>query len=135
MSNHFDIDHPSPFMLETCQVKSSLDLPAITHVDNSARVHSVNSSDSPKYAALIREFEKLTGCPILLNTSFNMRGEPIVCTPIDAVSCFVKSGIDFLVIEDFIIDRGSIPPFWPDVFSIHKEITHGKVSHTVYTFF
>lgn len=109
---HFQIDHPSPFMLETHQVTSPIDLPSITHVDGSARIQTVNEESNPRFAGLLAEFHRRTGCPILLNTSFNVRGEPIVCTPLDAVRCFVKSQIDILVIEDFVLDRSSIPPLW-----------------------
>src|SRR5690606_1376670 len=91
---HFDLDHASPFMLEICQVRSSLDLPAITHVDGSARPQTVHADVSPRYHALIAAFEKRTGCPLLVNTSFNVRGEPIVCSPVDALLSFVYSGID-----------------------------------------
>lgn len=105
MQDHFDIDHPSPFMLETCFVISPLDLPAITHVNGSARIQSVDRKTNPLYADLIHEFEKLTGCPIVLNTSFNVRGQPIVCTPQDALECFITTQIDCLVLGDFIVDR------------------------------
>lgn len=109
---HFDLEHPSPFMLETCQVISEIDLPAIKHVDGSARVQTVDPETNPRFAALIEEFHLRTGCPVLLNTSFNMRGEPIVCTPVDAIMCFVRSRLDLLVLEDFIIERACIPPLW-----------------------
>jgi carbamoyltransferase len=104
--DHFDLDHDSPFMLETCQVISSLELPAITHVDGSARVQTVHRETNQRFFDLLMAFDKLTGCPILLNTSFNVKGEPIVCTPEDAINCFVISGMDYLVIEDFTIDLG-----------------------------
>ncbi|HEY6350081.1 MAG TPA: carbamoyltransferase [Candidatus Angelobacter sp.] len=109
---HFDLDHPSPFMLETCQVISSLDLPAITHVDGSARVQTVDHETNPRFAALLQEFARRTGCPILLNTSFNMRGEPIVCSSIDAILSFVRCQIDVLVVDDFVLERSGIPPLW-----------------------
>ncbi|GAA0555846.1 carbamoyltransferase [Chitinophaga japonensis] len=102
---HFDIDHESPFMLETCQVISPIDLPAITHVDGSARLQTVSYNTNPRFHALLEAFYALTGCPILLNTSFNVKGEPIVCTPEDALNCFIGTNIDALVLEDFIIDR------------------------------
>ena len=105
---HFDLDHPSRYMLETCQVKSSIKLPAITHVDGSARVQTVDGDANPRFARLLRAFERLTGCPILLNTSFNLNYEPIVCTPADALICFIRSGLDVLVLEDFIIDRSAL---------------------------
>src|SRR5262249_46555062 len=73
---HFALDHPSPFMLETCQTISPIDLPATTHVDGSARVQTVDPEVNRRFAALLEEFYQRTGCPILLNTSFNMRGEP-----------------------------------------------------------
>ena len=104
-SRHFDIDHPSPFMLETHQVTSPIDLPSITHVDGSARIQTVDEETCPRFARLLAEFHRRTGCPILLNTSFNVRGEPIVCTPLDAIRCFAKSRIDLLVLEDFVLDR------------------------------
>ncbi|MGB5977611.1 MAG: carbamoyltransferase, partial [Cyclobacteriaceae bacterium] len=103
--NHFKLDHPSPFMLETCQVDSQLDLPAITHVDNSARVQTVTEETNPLFAALLTEFMNKTGCPIILNTSFNVRGEPIVCTPVDALECFILTEIDSLVVGSFMISR------------------------------
>jgi carbamoyltransferase len=112
---HFAIDHASPFMLETCQVTSPFDLPAITHVDRSARLQTVDPESSPRFAALLARFADRTGCPILLNTSFNVRGEPIVCTPEDALLCFARSQIDVLVLEDFIIDRESIPAAWSEL--------------------
>src|SRR6201991_1624956 len=105
---HFDLDHPSKYMLETCKVKSPIKLPAITHVDGSARVQTVDEETNPRFARLLRAFERLTGCPILLNTSFNLNYEPIVCTPVDALICFIRSGLDTLVLEDFIIDCSAI---------------------------
>ena len=102
---HFDLDHPSPYMLEICQVISSIDLPGITHVDGSARVQTVHRETNSRFHLLLVEFNKLTDCPILLNTSFNIKGEPIVCSPEDAVRCFINTEIDCLVIGDFIIDR------------------------------
>ena len=102
---HFDINHPSPFMLETCQVISPLELPAIKHINGSARIQTINKEVNPLYADPILEFEIFTGCPILLNTSFNVRGQPIVCTPEDAMECFITTNIDNLVLGDFLIDR------------------------------
>ena len=109
---HFDLDHPSPFMLETCQVTSALDLAAVTHVDGSARPQTVDPAHAPRYAALLAAYYRRTGCPILLNTSFNVRGEPIVCTPVDALFCMSDSGLDALVLEDWIIDREMLPAHW-----------------------
>jgi carbamoyltransferase len=105
---HFDLDHSSRFMLETCQVISPLALPAITHVDGSARVQTVDPRTSPRFARLLEAFERRTGCPLLLNTSFNMKDEPIVCTPVDAIVCFIRSEMDVLVLEDFVMDRAAL---------------------------
>jgi carbamoyltransferase len=132
-SQHFDLDHASPFMLETCQVRSPLSLPAITHVDGSARVQTVNAQQSERFAALLERFEQKTGCPILLNTSFNVKGEPIVCTPEDALLCFARSKIDCLVLEDFVIDRAGLPAHWERMAErIPIAPRQSAVSHAVY---
>ncbi len=110
---HFDLSADSPFMLLTCQVRSPLDLPGITHVDGSARVQTVDPALAPRFAALLTAFEALTGCPILVNTSFNVRGEPIVCTPADALCCFAASGLDALVLEDCLIEHRDLDPALP----------------------
>ncbi|HEX4417219.1 MAG TPA: carbamoyltransferase N-terminal domain-containing protein [Kofleriaceae bacterium] len=133
-SAHFDLDHPSPFMLETCQVKSAIRLPAITHVDGSARVQTVDAKVSPRFHALISEFGRRTGCPILLNTSFNLRGEPIVCSPMDALLCFLRSDIDFLVLEDFVIDRAGVPGAWTGWYRSTGQSARA-ISDIVYTLF
>ncbi|MCB1054666.1 MAG: carbamoyltransferase [Acidobacteria bacterium] len=112
---HFDLDHPSPFMLETCQVRSALELPGITHVDGSARPQTVHPETSPRFAALLEAFHRRTGCPMLVNTSFNVRGEPIVCTPVDALFCFVDAGLDLLVLEDFVLRREDLPAELPEL--------------------
>jgi carbamoyltransferase len=130
--DHFDLDHDSPFMLETCQVRSPLDLPAITHVDGSARPQTVDAAAHPRFHELLRAFERRTGCPILLNTSFNLRGEPIVCTPIDALLCFVRSDLDCLVLEDLVLDRREVPPQWREWFAELPAERKG-VSSMVYT--
>lgn len=132
---HFDLDHPSPFMLETCQVISPIDLPAITHIDGSARVQTVRPETSPRFAALLEEFYRRTGCPILLNTSFNMRGEPIVCTTIDAILSFTQCRIDTLVVEDFILERADLPSMWglQALRRATEKNTAGAVGHLVYT--
>lgn len=115
MAEHFEIDHASPFMLETCQVISELSLPAITHVDGSARVQTVNEYSNARFHELLVEFDRLTGCPILLNTSFNLRGDAIVLEPVHAIWCFAISNIDALVMEDFIIDRTERPEAWSEI--------------------
>ena len=112
----FELDHPSPFMLETCRVKIP-GLPAITHVDGSARPQTVDAETSPRFARLLEAFERRTGCPVLLNTSFNVAGEPIVCSPVDALFTMVSAGLDALVLEDFLIDRDALPAIWPTLFT------------------
>jgi carbamoyltransferase len=84
-------------------------LPAITHVDYSARIQTVHKETNPRYYKLIKKFEELTTCPILVNTSFNVRGEPIVCTPEDAYRCFMRTEMDSLVIEDFLLEKVNQP--------------------------
>jgi carbamoyltransferase len=80
-------------------------LPAVTHVDYSARVQTVDRTMNPDFHALIEEFGRKTGVPVLINTSFNVRGEPIVCTPVDAYRCFMGTAIDYLVIGSCLLDR------------------------------
>jgi len=123
-SEYFEIDRASPYMLlvanvrkERCLPQPSADdlpmlerlnmkrsdIPAVTHIDYSARLQTVNKNDKPDYHAVISEFERLTGCAVIVNTSFNIRGEPIICTPEDAYRCFMRTEIDVLVIEDYIL--------------------------------
>ena len=78
-------------------------VPAITHVDNSARIQTVHKETNPRFYKLIKKFKEKTGVPILVNTSFNVRGEPIVCTPTDAFKCFMKTHLDTLVIENYLM--------------------------------
>jgi carbamoyltransferase len=85
------------------------DIPAVTHVDYSARIQTVDRMVSPRYWAILQAFGQLTGCPVLVNTSFNVRGEPIVCTPEDAYRCFMRTGIDALVLEDCILEKTAQP--------------------------
>jgi len=102
----FDLDQPSPFMLLVAQVKKNKQkIPAVTHLDNSARIQSVSEKQNYRYYNMIKEFYKLTGCPVIVNTSFNIRGEPIVCTYQDAYNCFMGTGMDYLVLENFILDK------------------------------
>jgi carbamoyltransferase len=86
-------------------------LPAITHVDYSARLQTVAPDSSPKFHGVIAAFEELTGCPVVINTSFNVRGEPIVCTPDDAYRCFMRTEMDTLVLEDCILSKADQPAF------------------------
>ena len=132
---HFDLDHASRYMLETCQVKSPIKLPAITHVDGSARVQTVDEETNPRFARLLRAFERLTGCPILLNTSFNLNYEPIVCTPADALICFIRSGLDALVLEDFIIDRSAISVTGEVLLRRGAQARPDAITHKTYTLF
>ena len=90
------------FGIEKLNIKRS-SIPAITHVDYSARIQTVHKDTNPKYYELIREFKKNTNCSVLVNTSFNVRGEPIVCSIEDAFNCFMGTNLDILVIEDFIL--------------------------------
>ena len=90
------------FGIDKLNIKRSI-IPAITHVDYSARIQTVHKETNPKYYDLILEFKKITNCPILVNTSFNVRGEPIVCSIEDAFNCFMGTNLDILVIEDFIL--------------------------------
>ena len=95
-------------MLERLKVKRS-DLPAITHLDYSARLQTVNKSHKPDYYGVISAFEKLTGCAVIVNTSFNIRGEPIICSPEDAYRCFMRTEMDILVMEDSILFKEEQP--------------------------
>lgn len=132
----FDLDTESPYMLLTAGVKEEKrkqltseendlwgieklnvirsDIPAVTHVDYSARVQTVSSSSNPKTYRLLKAFEKKTRCPVLINTSFNIRGEPIVCTPFDALKCFMNTEIDILVLENYILFKNEQPNILKD---------------------
>ncbi len=124
VGDYFELDEQSPYMLlvagvardlrkpvdegvrgldKLYQVRSTL--PAVTHVDGSARIQTVDRSVNPRYHALIRAFEQQTGCPVLINTSFNVRGEPIVCTPEDAWRCFLRTDMDVLVMDRYVIEK------------------------------
>lgn len=126
-SDYFELEEPSPYMLLVAAVKSATrpqpgtdappatfaerlgrirsPIPAVTHVDYSARVQTVDEHEHPRFHRLLKEFEKRTGCPLLVNTSFNVRGEPPVCTPEDAYRCFMKTGMDYLVLGNFLIAK------------------------------
>jgi len=107
---------PSPEgvpMLERLKAKRS-DIPAVTHLDYSARLQTVNLEDKPDYHEVISAFEKLTGCAVIVNTSFNVRGEPIVCTPEDAYRCFMRTEMDVLVMEDCILYKEEQPEWQED---------------------
>ena len=92
------------FGIDKLNVQRS-DIPAVTHVDYSARIQTVHAETHPQYHALITKFKELTGCPIVVNTSFNVRGEPIVCTPEDAFRCFMGTDTELLVIGNVILHK------------------------------
>jgi carbamoyltransferase len=96
------------FGIEKLKLKRS-QLPAITHVDYSARIQTVHSETNPRYYELIKTFGERTGCPMVVNTSFNVRGEPIVCTPADAYRCFMRTEMDCLAIENFLLLKSDQP--------------------------
>lgn len=105
--DYFALGDMSPFMLFACAVKEEARarLPAVTHVNGTARVQTVARDTNPRFYQLLVEFEKLRGVPVLLNTSFNIMGEPIVCTPRDALRCFAACGMDALVIGNFVLEK------------------------------
>ncbi|HPT16918.1 MAG TPA: carbamoyltransferase [Kiritimatiellia bacterium] len=134
VSDYFELDRPSPYMLLVAQVRAERclgkeenrnvpirerinqirsDVPGITHVDYSARVQTVNRETNRRYYDLIKAFEAKTGYGVIINTSFNVRGEPIVCTPEDAYRCFMRTEMDYLVLGSFLLDKKSQPP-WTD---------------------
>jgi carbamoyltransferase len=109
MKDYFEFDRPSPHMLFVAQVRAdNRTIPAVTHLDGSARLQTIARNDHPLFYDLITEFDRLTGCPILINTSFNVRGEPIVCSPADAIKCFLRTDMDYLVIGGFLLDKRKI---------------------------
>jgi carbamoyltransferase len=133
-ADYFELDRPSPYMLLVAPVREERrlhlhgdeeqvedllevvnrersDIPAVTHVDYSARVQTVNRDEHPRFHALLAAFERRTGCAVLVNTSFNVRGEPIVCTPFDAYRCFRRTEMDYLVLGQFLLEREAQPKF------------------------
>jgi carbamoyltransferase len=106
-AEYFDLPGPSPFMLRTASVRSSMKgvIPAVVHVDGTARVHTVDGDSNPRYRRLLEAFARRTGVPVLLNTSFNV-SEPIVCTPQEAVDCFLRTEVEWLVMENLLSRRG-----------------------------
>jgi carbamoyltransferase len=116
--DYFEIDRESPYMLLTFKVRSK-EIPAVTHVDNSARLQTVRREENELFYDLLSEFYNLTACPALLNTSFNLRGEPIVCTPEQAYLSFMHSGIDYLILGNFVLDKKEMTPL-KEEFSYEK---------------
>ena len=104
---YFEGDHFSGYMLLVLPVKEEKKkvIPAVTHVDGTARVQAVSDTQNPRYYELIKEFEEITGVPVILNTSFNVKGEPIVFTPTDAIKCFLKTDIDYLVLGEYLVEK------------------------------
>jgi carbamoyltransferase len=131
IAEHFELDRPSPYMLIVAPVRQDKqiplpknynekslyerlyflrsDLPSITHIDYSARIQSVSKETNPRYWELIHEFKELTRYGVIVNTSFNVRGEPIVCTPEDAYRCFMRTEMDFLVLGNYVLDKKDQP--------------------------
>jgi len=127
LTDWFEIDHDSPYMSLVAEVSKSRlrpmsqqeknlfgidklnvprsEIPAVTHVDYSARIQTVHKETNPTFHALISYFKEITGCPVLVNTSFNVRGEPIVCTPEDAFKCFIGTELDVLVVENLYMEK------------------------------
>ncbi len=113
-SEWFDIDRESPYMLLVCQVKEGRDIPAVTHVDGSARLQTVTRESHAEFYDLMSEFDRRTGCPVMINTSFNVRGEPIVCSPDDAYLCFMRTNMDVLVLGNQILLKEEQPELHED---------------------
>lgn len=117
-SEYFDIreDLESPYMLLVAQVKENKRvIPAVTHADYSARIQTVKREDNPIYYDLINEYYKLTGVPAIINTSFNVRGEPIVCRPEEAYKCFMRTNMDYLAMGNFLLDKKKQSSFKEDM--------------------
>jgi len=136
VDEYFELDRPSPYMLIVAPVRESLripmsaeqqglfgirklhvkrsQIPAITHVDYSARVQTVHERSNPRFHALLQRFKARTGCAVLVNTSFNVRGEPIVCTPEDAYRCFMRTEMDYLVVENYLMAKPEQPAWEKD---------------------
>ena len=133
---YFELQGESPYMLLTAPVRTERrtrpapeqaglwgierlnlprsDIPAVTHLDYSARIQTVDERANPNFYALLREFERRTGCAVLVNTSFNVRGEPIVCTPADGYRCFMRTHLDALVLFPFFLCKTNQPAWKED---------------------
>jgi carbamoyltransferase len=106
-SRFFEQDVADPFMLKVCYVRPEMRarLPAITHVDGTARLQTVDSDTNPRFHSLLKAFERLSGVPVVLNTSFNVMGEPIVESPSDAIRCFFTTGLDCLFLGNCLLEK------------------------------
>ncbi|MFO1428684.1 MAG: carbamoyltransferase [Candidatus Competibacteraceae bacterium] len=144
VADWFELQHPSPYMLLVAAVQADkripmtpeqqhlfgIDklnvprsgIPAVTHVDYSARIQTVHPDTNPRFHRLLDYFEARTGCPVLVNTSFNVRGEPIVCTPADAYRCFMRTEMDYLVLENLLLAKVD-QPAWQEAGDWRKEFT------------
>ena len=142
VSDYFDIDCESPYMLLVANIKDEKrvrmsdeeeklfgleklkvtrsDVPAITHVDYSARIQTVTKDDNPLFYGVIEEFYKKTGCPMIVNTSFNVRGEPIVCRPEEAFKCFMRTEMDYLIMGSYLLDKKRQKPVEVDTDSLKE---------------
>ena len=131
VSDYFELDRPSPYMALVANVRHELrtapeagdqrlfgvaklnrlrsSIPAVTHVDYSARIQTVHYDTNPRFHRLLSRFQALTGCGVLVNTSFNVRGEPIVCTPEDAYRCFINTEMDYLAVGDYVMIKAEQP--------------------------
>jgi carbamoyltransferase len=131
VSDWFELDRKSPYMLIVAPVApgkhkalsdaelqktglakldvSRSQIPAVTHVDYTARIQTVHADTNPRFHSLISHFAERTGCPLLINTSFNVRGEPLVASPEDAYRCFMRTEMDYLVMENIILDKAEQP--------------------------
>ena len=141
----FDANRENPYMLLVASVKENkrieIDssenllkgfdklkvirskIPAVTHVDNSARMQTIERKDNPLYYDMIQAFYKKTDCPVIINTSFNVKGEPLVCSPEDAFKCFMRTEMDYLMMGSFLLDKKEQKPFesdfkWQEVFEL-----------------
>ena len=137
VSKYFKFNTPSPYMLFVSDVSDDIrrkgtkeeatlfgidklnvvrsEIPAVTHVDYSARLQTVHKETNMKYWKLIKEFQDLTGCPVIVNTSFNVRGEPIVCKPMEAYKCFMRTEMDYLILGNYLIDKEKQSEFGDDM--------------------
>ena len=150
VDDYFEHDRESPYMLIVAPVKKQRckpfapipgddllalvrqprsDIPAVTHVDYSARIQTVAHKDHPNFYELMRAFERKTGCAVIVNTSFNVRGEPIVCTPAEAYRCLMRTGMDALILQDFLVLKGEQPPWSENKNPVLQESRNGKLSH------
>jgi carbamoyltransferase len=147
VSDYFELDRESPYMLIVAKVKKERqkpfergtssdllavvrrprsDIPAVTHVDYSARIQTIKRSDHRHYYDVVKAFEKLTGCGVIVNTSFNVRGEPIVCTPYDAYRCFMRTEMDVLVLGNYLLLKEEQSPYTDEKGGVEEEAVSSR---------